>query len=47
MYLVMANSIPELVLDYKMKADDYWLGYNYKDVVIKLEELDNKLKKEV
>lgn len=47
MYLVKANSVPQLVLDYKNITDDYWVGNNYQDVLIKLEELDKKLKQEV
>lgn len=41
MYLVKANSVPELAQDYSKKiTDDHWVGYNYRDVLIKLEELD-------
>ena len=40
MYLVKANSVPELSYDYKNITDDHWVGYNYRDVLIKLEELD-------
>lgn len=40
MYLVKANSVPQLALNYKNITDDQWVGNNYKDVFIKLEELD-------